>query len=83
MSNFNTYTDTKTGAIECLTNEASSKLVLAAEQAVQAGTHAWTADPEAAGVWGLARVSSGAVDVIVYCDEADFEVSDEFAGSLR
>ena len=76
------YTDTRTGAIECLTDMALPELVRATEQAVQDGTHVWTPDPAVAGVWGLARVGSDALspraDVVVYCTEADFTVSDDF-----
>lgn len=76
------YADTRTGAIQCLTDMALPELVRAAEQVVQAGTHVWTPDPAVAGVWGLARVGSDALspraDVVVYCTEADFTVSDDF-----
>jgi len=78
----NSYPDTRTGAIQCLTENAVDEVVRAAAQAVQDGTHVWTPDPAVAGVWGLAHVGSDALspraDVVVYCTEADFTVSDDF-----
>lgn len=78
------YPDTEAGARECLTAAADPEVLAMADRLVAIGSHRWRADPSVEGVWGLVRTPyNQTADLIVYCTQADFEISDSFERNLR
>ena len=74
------YPDTRSGAIQCLTDNAIEAVSALAAQRVADGTAAWRPDPEVPDVWGLVRTTGERMqaDIVVYTADADFTVSDAF-----
>lgn len=77
------YTDSCAGAIQCLEDNAIEEVVALAAQRVEDGTCEWTPDPEVEGVWGLVLAGTTHAQVVVYCSDGDFQVSDDFYEDAR
>lgn len=65
-----------------LKKQAAKRVVKAADRMVAAGAAEWIRDPEVSGVVGLVRTGTRRALVVVYLQDGDFEVDDDFEAGL-
>jgi len=71
-------TTPKEAALSVLDGFADPALIQRADEAVAAHTHVWVWDPQVDHVVGLIRKNTNRADIIVYVEDDDFEVSDDW-----